>query len=333
MSQSYLDCSRLNPFRPPHWRWLRAEGIVARQQPGAGRERDGRAGYKWINRARRFLAALNRATSDDALVAVAMEYQDIFWAHTAFQDENNPIRWEIEARILARCNNWEIAFHCGVAEEIVEAYEALFFDVREKLHHTGYIVHRVMGEAVQRGVTERAYDLIWKMYAFAYGPHMLNALVTKFSNPVWCGTPDEVGSAVQDDAVNTMKMKASLASKTIPVNMGTQIEILHIFTKYVEIERMSDSEGKAQNQILDHIHTMFDVMPLNVAGRDPHSGHQMLLPGPAQQYESTAVELSYDELMQVGVGKALPNAKMLGQLHFPPSPVELETAEAGGSDK
>jgi hypothetical protein len=170
------------------------------------------------------------------------------------------------------------------------------------------------------------------MYAYAYGPHMLHAFISKFSNPVWCSTPDEVGSAVQDDTVSTMKMKASLAAKTIPVNMSTQVDILHVFTKYVEIERMSDSEGKAQNQIMDHIGTMFNVMPLNVAGLDPLDGHQKVVQGPTHTYEETAIELSYEETMEVAVGKELPNSDTLKLLHFPPSPVELEAAaEAGGS--
>lgn len=332
MSHSYLQCAYMNPFRPPHWRWLRAIGVVNELQPRAGRKVDGVLGFKWINQAIAFQKAKIEAVDEERRIAMAHNFPALFWANAAYEDENNPAKWEIEARILARCNNWEIGFHVGVAEEIVEAYEALFFNVRDKLRHSGYIMHSVMGPSVQRGLSEREFDLLWKMYAYAYGPHMLYALISKFSNPVWCNTPDEVGSAVQDDTVGTMKMKAALAAKTIPVNLSTQIDILHVFTKYVEIERMSDSEGKAQNQIMDHIGTMFNVMPLNVAGIDPLAGHVKAVRGPTHVYEDTAIELSYEETMEVAVGKELANAEVLKQLHFPPSPVELEAAaEAGGS--
>jgi len=333
MSNSFLQCSMMNPFRPPHWRWLRATGVANGLQPNAGRRKDGTQGYKWINAAKTFQEARAAAVDEEARVRLANDQPAIFWAHAAYENDNNPVKWEIEARLLARCNNWEIGFHCGVAEEIVEAYENLFFNVREKLRHPGYITHTVMGPSVQRGLSEREFDLLWKMYAYAYGPHMLQAVVSKFSNPTWCSTPDEVGSAVQDDTVGTMKMKASLAAKTIPVNMGTQIDILHVFTKYVEIERMSDDASNAQNQIMDHIGTMFNVMPLNVAGRDPQDGHRQSVKGPVHVFEETAIELSYEETMEVAVGKVLPNTDMLKQLHFPPSPVELEAAEAGGSVK
>lgn len=331
MTTSYIDCSRTNPYRPPHWRWLRAMGIINGTQPNAGRRKDGTEGFKWINRARRFQQAQQQAVSDAAKIQLVTQYPDIFWAHHAYENET-PIRWEMEARILARCNNWEIGFYCGLDEDIVKAYEALFFNVREKLHHRGYITHIVMGESVQRGLSEREYDLLWKMYGYAFGPQLLEAVTTKFANPAWCGTADEIGAAIEADTVNTMKMKASLAAKTVPVNIGTQLEILHIFTKYVEIERMSDNATKGQNQIVEHIGAMFNVMPLNVAGHDPRLG-QKAIAGPVQRYEDTAVELSYDETMTVATGGRLPNHELLANMHFPPTPVEIEVTEskAGGS--
>jgi hypothetical protein len=330
MTTSFLDCSQSNPFRPPNWRWLRTMGIINGSQPEAGRRRDGTDGYKWINAAKRYQMASSRAMDDLQRARLASDYPELFWAHTMYLEDHNPTKWEVEARILARCDDWEIGFHCGLPEGVVKAYESVFFNVREKLVHRGYVVHSVMGRSVQLGLAEREFDLLWKMYAYAYGPNMLQILTSKFCNPSWCGTLDEVGSAVQDDTVATMKMKASLAAKTLPVNMSTQLEILHIFTKYVEIERMSDSEGKAQNQILDHISTMFNVMPLNVAGLNPRN-NEAALRSPVHAFETTAVELSYEEIMEVAVGKQLPHSDMLKQLHFPPSPAELETIEAGGS--
>lgn len=328
----YLQCARTNPFRPPHWRWLRATGIANGTQPKAGRRRDGVESYRWINQAARFQQARASTVGDEAQVALAHTYPEIFWATYAYEDDNNATKWEIEARILARCSNWEIGYACGVSEGIVAAYEALFFNVRDRLRHSGYIVNSVMGPSVHRGLSEREFDLLWKMYAYAYGPHMLQALITKFSNPTWCGTPDEVGAAVQDDTVNTMKLKAAIAAKTVPINLGTQVDILNVFTKFVEIERMSNSEGEAQNQIMTHIGAMFNVLPLNVAGRDPMSDHRPSIKGPVQAFMDTAIELSYEETMAVAVGGRLPNESMLRQLHFPPSPAELKSAEAGGSD-
>lgn len=327
---SFLQCARTNPQRPPNWRWLRAVGINGGTQPRPGRRRDGPAGHKWIHKAVRFAQAYNAAVGEEAKARLAAEMPDVFWAHSLYSNESNTMKWDLEAHLLARSSDWEIGFHCGLPTEIVSAYENLFFNVREKLAHRGYVIHCVMGPSVHRGLSEREFDLLWKMYGYAYGPHMLKSLVAKFENPVWCGSPESVSSAIQDDTVSTMKMKASLAAKTIPVNMGTQVDILHIFTKYVEIERMSDTAGKAQDQILDHIGAMFNVLPLNVAGLDPHNNHEKISKGPVQRFEETAIELSFEETMSVGTGGQLANAGTLSQLQFPPVPTE---EEAGGSAK
>ena len=329
MDQAFLDCSAQNPMRRPPWRWERARGICAGSQPSAGRTRDGLAGYKWINRAVSYMRAKQQYTALGRLDQLFARYPDIFWAEWIYDRDSHPLRWELEARLLSRSTDADIAMQCGTAGEVVKAYEALFFNVREKLHHPGYIVHTVMGTAVHRGLAEREYDLLWKMYAYAHGPHMLTSLITKFVNPIWCNTPDEVNSAIHDDTIATLKLKSSLAAKTVQVNGGTQIELLQIYTKFVEIEQLSDSAGKAQSQILDHIGVMFNVMPLNIGGRDPRSGQQRIA-GPATTFDASAVELSYDESVQVATGHKLPYEAMLRQLDFPQAESQ-QTLAAGGS--
>lgn len=329
MDQAFLDCSFQNPMRKPHWRWERAKGTMVGQQPPAGRTRDGLAGYKWINRALAYMRAKQQYTALGRLDQLATRFPDVFWAEWIYERDTHPLRWELEARLLSRSTDDQIALQCGVTAPTVKAFEALFFNVRDKLHHSGYIVHTVMGESVHRGLAERDYDLLWKMYAYAHGPHMLTSLITKFVNPIWCNTPDEVNSAIHDDTIATLKLKSSLAAKTVQVNGGTQIELLQIYTKFVEIEQLSDSAGKAQSQILDHINVMFSVMPLSIGGRDPRSGQQRIA-GPAATFDATAVELSYEESVKVAIGQQLPHADMLRQLDFPQagSPPPLA---AGGS--
>ena len=329
MDHMFLDCSYQNPMRKPNWRWDRAKGVLANQQPGAGRSRDGLSGYKWINRAVAYMRAKQQYAALQRLDQLASRFPDIFWAEWIYERDSHPLRWELEARLLSRSTDDQIGMACGVSAATVKAFEALFFNVREKLHHTGYIVHTVMGDAVHRGLAEREYDLLWKMYAYAHGPHMLTSLITKFVNPIWCNTPDEVNSAIHDDTIATLKLKSSLAAKTVAVNAGTQIELLQIYTKFVEIEQLSDSAGKAQSQILDHIGVMFSVMPLNIGGRDPRSGQQRLT-GQTAVFDATAVELSYEETVQVAVGQQLPHAEMLRNLDFPQAG-DQQTLAAGGS--
>ncbi len=308
--------------------------IVDELQPNPTRRYDGPAGFKWIKQAVAFRRAIREADNDELKRRVANRYPDLFWAHYAWQDDNNPTKHQVEACILAREENWTIGFKCGLAPEQVEAYECIFFNVREKLDHPGYILHSVIGPALQRSFAERDYSAIWKLYAYYYGPYVLDALTSKMVNPIWCGTPDTVTMVFQDDAIGTMKMKAALAAKTVPVSFNTQIDLLHIFTKFVEIERTTDSVGKAQDQLLEHIMAMMTNLPFAVGNRDPREKDMLVDGGPAEEFDKLPVELSFEETMIVTAGHKLPNAEMLRQMKYPPSPHVLSIAEeAGGSDE
>jgi len=324
-----VHVSRDNPYRPVDWRWQRALGVIDGSQSRPGRRSDGHQGYSWIKRIVNFKNAWENCSDDNAFRRLANQTPDIFWAHYAWRNEDQQMRWDIEAQILARCTDHEIGFACGVAPEVVKAYENIFFNVRDKLLHKRYVTHCILGPSLQRGLSEREYDVLWKVFAYFYGPHVLEALVTKMINPVWCTTPDTVNSTFQDDAVSTMKFKAAMAAKTIPVNSGTQVELLNVFTKFVEVERTTDSIGKAQNQILDHIEAMMVTLPFNVGGRDPHTAERVA-ESPMSKFRTTNVELSFQETMAVGVGHELPNAEVLEALSFPAQP---DVVEAGGSNE
>lgn len=320
-----LVISANNPFRSADWRWRRAHEIHLGRGLSTTRRRDGTQGYKWISRALTFLRELDGCGEDDRLRAVLAERRpDIFWAHWAWSSTACPQRHSIEAQILARCDDYAVGFRCGVPPTVIEAYEALFFNVREKLQHRGYILHCVLGPSIQRGISEREYDLLWKLYGYFLGPHIVAALESKFSTTSWCGTPDAVGSAILDDAISTLKLKAAVAAKTVAVNHETQLALMEAFTKFVEVERNTDSAGKAQSQILDHISAMMTSLPFNVGGRSPHGA---ILPGTAvQRYEKTAIELTYEETMRLSVDQPIAHEAILRALAFPEAePLKLES--------
>lgn len=302
-----LEAAYDNPFRAPAWRWLRAAGHLDRSQPGPSRRRDGDAGASWIRRAARFQRSFSRCATPMEQLRLSDEYPDIFWAHHIY-DTSGPARWHVEAYLLARADDWATGFSAGVSHKVVAAYEALFFNVRERLQHMGYVLHGVLGEAIQRGLHEREYDLLWKLYGYFYGPHVLDALISKFVSPGWCSSTDGVNAAIQDDAISTLKLKAALAAKLTPVNQHNQIDLLHIFTKFVEVERTTDSAGKAQGQILDHIAAMMSQVPFTTGGHDPHTGHAI------RTQQRLSVELTYDEQLAASAGLPIARGAEVAEL-------------------
>lgn len=310
-----LEATFSNPFRVPHWRWLRAAGYLDGRQRRPTKKRDGAEGYRWIKRAANFQHAYNACDGDGDMIELAETYPDIFWAHHAYRERGgNPMGYQIEAHILARDSDFQVGYHAGLSPKLVEAYEALFFNVRDRLDHQGYILHQVMGPAIQRGLSEREYDLLWKLYGYFCGPHMLLALINKFPNPGWCSTPDTINSVVQDDAINTLKLKAALAAKIVSVNQHTSLSLLDTFTKFIEVERTTDTAGKAENQILDHINAMMTNLPFTVGGRTPPKVNNARANSRVMTLRQSAVELSFEESMAVAAGQPIENEDMILQL-------------------
>lgn len=321
-----LECTRDNPMRVTDWRWRRAIGIAERTQPNASRTYDGDIGASWIRKGVALHRDLNRCRNEWDRVELSRKRPALFWAYRLYDDENAELKWEVEARLLAHCSDWEIGYACGLPPEVVEAYEQLFFNVRDKLRHRGYVLHCVIGPAVQRGLAERDYDLLWKLYGYFYGPYVIDSLTSKCVNPTWCPSADNAGAAIQSDAVGTMKLKAGIAAKTVRVDAQTQLELLNAFNQFVEIERTTDSSDKAQDIVLNHINAMMTILPFNIAGRNPRDNHRMVAVNPVHSFDSTAVELSFEETMKVSFGQRLPNERGLQALAFPQQTIEAELA-------
>lgn len=303
-----------NPFRPPYWKWRRAEAILDGPGPATTKRLDTPAGFKWIRQAMRFLTERRASRTDIQDARLATKYRDVYWAHWLWTQSTGH-KHSVEAHLLARETDFEVGFRCGIPPSTVAAYEAIFFNVREKLQHPKYILHCVLGDQLHRGLTDADFPLLWKLYGYFSGPHVLDAMEHKFTGTTWCGTPDAVGAVVQDDTIGTMKLKAALAAKSVPVNQHTQLAIMEVFTKFVEIERTTDSAGKTENQLLDHIAAMFGSLPLNVGGVNPKTGKR-LPPTVMAPYDQGSVELTYAETMRVSVHRPIPNDSMLRALTF-----------------
>lgn len=310
-----------NPWRVPQWRWLRAVNITE-GGPGTTARRDTPDGFKWISRARRFKTLRDAAATERLLLELSLDESDIFWAHYAWLNENSPVKWAIEAHLLARETNREIGFRTGCAESIVDAYENLFFNVREKLNYREYVINVVLRDSVNNGLNERNPDLLWKLFGYCGGPLVLDAMIGRLVNPMWASRPDDVPMFFQDAALNLMKKKAAVSALTVPVSASTQLHLIEAFVKYVEIERTTDTMGKAQDQILGNINAMLAQIPFNIGSKV--GAHK---DSPLREWDESAIELSSAEMMQVAAGQNLPGYARLRHLEFPEREVQDAVAQ------
>src|SRR5688500_1839968 len=78
------------PHRPPEWRWLCGHRLVELGVPPV------KSWYDWWTRTARYIAqARADGKPDPVQLAPMFEAEQIY-------DEDGPLRWEIEARTLAR---------------------------------------------------------------------------------------------------------------------------------------------------------------------------------------------------------------------------------------
>lgn len=322
-----LDALWHNPFRSPSWAWRRANAIHTGSQPGLTMKRDGKPGMKRVRPLMRYLRGWQKCHNDIQKAELAAHEPKLFWAHSVFMADDAPVKWLIEARLLARETDNEIAARLGCDPSIVACYHDTFFDVREKINYRDYIINSVFGEACYRGLSERRHDLLWKLFGYYGGPHVLDTVSSRLGGSVWCNSPEQASKFLQDTAINAMKQKAAIAALTVPINSETHIDLIESFVKYVEIERNTESQGQARDQIVDNIQATLEALPF-AAYKGAAS-----LKGTLEQYDNTSVELRTDELLAASLGAQLPYADMLTTMCFPPPPaLTVELVEKADKD-
>jgi hypothetical protein len=307
-----LDLLNCNPWRPPDAWWRRATGIVNDGDLGASVNRDSGRGCGWIKRAERFYDAFRQAGSHRQKMGALAEHPEIYRAHWIWVQEandNRAIRWCIEARLLARQTNVQIARANACSASTIEAYESLFFNIRSRLDFPDYIFNSVLGQAAVHGVQARDHDLLWKLFGYLAGPYALDAMISHIPHPMWAQRPEDIPNFFQDAAINIMKKKATIAAVCAPVDQHTQMHLIDAFVKYVEIERSTDSAGDGQDPIQQGLQELLGSLPFAAIG----VANEKQLPA----IDRCGAEMRTDELLLTAVGMKPPGVDSLQQLRFP----------------
>lgn len=284
-----------NLRRPPDWRFQRAGELV--DTAGRAATRDDAA----VRNCYRFRRRLSRCQNDSDMLAALDSYPDMYEAYMIYDASDDPqeYRWELEARVLARESAEAIQRKMGISAAVIDAYITNFFDVVDRLDHQSIIVHTVMGKSVQAGLAERDHDCLWKMFGYWAGPMILDAYIYKFNTPTQPETADGVSAFWSDDAKEQLRMKASVAVRTMPVNWQTREQILAFWQKIVELEIQAGQAGVGTETFVANVQALTDSIDWQAYKPDEHGK----LTGPAAQIETKGVRLRAAELTMIGMGE------------------------------
>jgi hypothetical protein len=278
-----------DPFKPPDWRWQRAEWLLEK-----GRYARKASDDAHTVRAKKFMVALHNVKDDLDQARLAEREPGIFYAVQIHRREDQDTRWSIEARVLGRQDVAGIAKKCRTTEEVIGWYERLFFDVRDELEHADYVCNVVMGRSIHAGVAERQYDLLWKILGFAHGHVMLDALITRTVNPAIVTSADQLETVFAQGHKAMLAMKAYLAGATLPIAYNQQV-IMEAYAKLLDIEKNS-VDGGGETMMQQGVQTLLTSLKFAVATAPvdlPRLGH----------YDGRSVEPRASEMIGMSLGR------------------------------
>lgn len=244
-----MDVTDLRPnaiARPPDWRWEKAR--LAEENPPAAallrREDD-----EYVRKARLFRVAHDRAGEDEVeRLLLQNRWPDLLEAYKLrYSSQLRMQRYELEARLLAGESPARIESRVHVPPPVAAWYEAVFFNVLDRLDRPGYVIHTIIGEAAQ-SPSARDHDIIWKIVGYSAGGLVLDRLLDR---RVVHGRPTsegQVGPFIGDTVKGLTDTQMYVSSITTQVNSYTSERIA---LTYVELEKLRRSaDGTAAGDVM-----------------------------------------------------------------------------------
>lgn len=233
----------------PTWRWDLITSFLEN-----GEELPRSHPDNWLRQGFNFMRKHENAKEHNRFMRLLLDYPAIYQAHELYIDWTSE-RWMIEAAIIAGVEAAELAQFVGHPEDVITAYEMLFYDIRKKLSSRGWVLNRVMMPAVQRGIHERDYDMMLKSIAFEHGWEHLKSYMGSgcFSE----ASRKWIKTAIRDNLLR----KGYVATARTEVNSYNAIDMIGLCLKLEEIETTKGSgasteeAGKVFSQLLENCAT------------------------------------------------------------------------------
>lgn len=292
-----------SPLRPPDWRWQK---VMAYRE--AGRRLPRIASDRLLSKLFQFSERIDACSNDFQLLEVYEKFPYIADAYDIYKKEGAAgTRWEIEARLLAKESYESIGKKTAAPAETIEAFEKLFFNVEDRLTNKSWLINCVIGRSVHVGLSERDYDLLWKLYGLLGGPVMLDLIISKLGLKEQHSETFEQSVALIRDSLDVQAVvKSSVALAVIGVNNYTAVPIVQLEQTYRQLAK--DSAGVASTQtFLQSVDKIMSSLPWSSGtGTIKHPVLEVL-----SHTDLQAAELRADEMVGAVSGETFTDLKDL----------------------
>lgn len=300
MTASFLDSlpaptlihQRFNPLRPPDWRLIRVQEMVRKEPyPGRCTKHDD----EWVRKARTFFLRYRNPKHRHRLYD---EFPGIWLALDFSKRANSTDLALLEARILAGQDDETIAAKMGWTAEAVRCYEAIWWNVRDRLSAPDYILKSVIWAG-----QENASDADWSNRVAALrgigyfgGPEVLDALLEEYSRASRADL-ERVGGLdewLDINFIRSLKRKSMLTSSLMQVNRYNAIPLLQAHVALIQSQREDDDSDARRNPLSQNVAAALEVVQ-DVLG-DPDRDHRQL------RQLSESVEPRAGEMLRLASG-------------------------------
>jgi len=246
------SCLPRSPFRCPDWRWQLS--LIA----GRGK-RQAIAGLddEWVKR----LMAYDKACEEMGLgladYPAARIDPSIQGAIKSAFSPNRQVVAELEAWVLTGEPLEIIAASCDLPVDVIEAYEKLFFDVRERLDMGDYIRCVVLGTDAIQNLKVEDHASIWKVFAYFRGRYVLEAMLQAFPGRRQRPWPESLPTDPAERArvLNSCKLVVLASCLDTngmkPADLAKVIELSKTVRRRVEERKAFDSVSSGVTARLD----------------------------------------------------------------------------------
>jgi hypothetical protein len=311
--RTWAEFQKYNFFRSPQWRWDRVLKLCDRpNQAGRCTRRDDAV----VREGRNFLLAWRKATDPDAKGELFWKTPGLYYAFELHEREAEDPESAlfIQARLLARQTPEQIAQVMSTHPSAVKWYEALFFNVSDRLDQRDWITKQVLlpayrnangaagGDAAlpfrDSSVARPFMDASLKLFAYFGGTHLVDVMIAGLRAGKPLTSPDDLSNWLDQTWSTTVRRRSAQAAVEFEVNKYNVMELFTVHSRIVEIERSEDSQDRQRSTHERAIEAMLGEIPFAV-GDD---GRKLVEGSKLKRFDEGAAELRDDEVLLVAAG-------------------------------
>lgn len=227
-----IDLLQQSPTRRPSWRLARVIYLLSQ------RMRPTRADCHYVRAYRRLLLEWEKYRHHEMRRGeVFEEFPDVYQAHQLHYSSDVETRQILEACLLTPESFAAIGKRFGVTPKAIEYYEAIFFNVRDRLSNRNWIRMVIRGNCRRIGagaddrlsLDQRGYVL--RLLAYFGGPLALDAMINGMVPASMPQDDKDVGPWFQDVLSQLVQTTAFTAASTLPLNQRNSMRMIKLAVK------------------------------------------------------------------------------------------------------